>query len=390
MRSSRARLITLVSVTLATAVSQSFGRFTYSLLFTDARDDFGVSNTVAGAMGSANLVAYLLGSLVVSVVVGRWGLATVSHVGLIGVVIGLGFLAWGPGVGVFAAALVLTGFAAAGVWVTAPAIATGLVEDDRRGRAMGIVGTGVGIGIVAASLLDTAVGGDDFRAVYVIEFAIGVAVVVAVLASLPRRASTSAVRLSGLGELRRVPNWGRLLLEYALFAFAMAMVMTFTVGYLEDDARLDRGVANGAFLLIGIGTLAGGPLFGPLTDRIGRLRSQASGLALMTVSTLLITTGQPGIALVAAFAFGISFTGGPVTVGARVSDHLDGDAFGAAYGVVTIAFGAGLAAGPQIGGVLADLTDSARPALWASAAISACALAITLSEGRETSASRPC
>jgi len=390
VRSSRARLITLVSVTLATAVSQSFGRFTYSLLFTDARDDFGVSNTVAGAMGSANLVAYLLGSLVVSVVVGRWGLATVSHVGLIGVVIGLGFLAWGPGVGVFAAALVLTGFAAAGVWVTAPAIATGLVEDDRRGRAMGIVGTGVGIGIVAASLLDTAVGGDDFRAVYVIEFAIGVAVVVAVLASLPRRASTSAVRLSGLGELRRVPNWGRLLLEYALFAFAMAMVMTFTVGYLEDDARLDRGVANGAFLLIGIGTLAGGPLFGPLTDRIGRLRSQASGLALMTVSTLLITTGQPGIALVAAFAFGISFTGGPVTVGARVSDHLDGDAFGAAYGVVTIAFGAGLAAGPQIGGVLADLTDSARPALWASAAISACALAITLSEGRETSASRPC
>ncbi len=380
MRSSRARLITLAAVTLATAVSQSFGRFTYSLLFTDVRDDLGVSNTVAGAIGSANLVAYLLGSLVVSVVVGRWGLATVSHVGLVGVVVGLGFLAWGPGVAVVATALVLTGFAAAGVWVTAPAIATGLVDEARRGAAMGIVGTGVGIGIVAASLLDTSIGGDDFRAVYVVEFAIGIGVAVAVLASLPRRAPTTTVRLSGLGELRRVPNWGRLLVEYALFAFAMAMVMTFTVGYLEDDAGLDRAIANGAFLLIGIGTLAGGPVFGPLTDRMGRLRSQAAGLALMTVSTLLITTGQPVIALVAAFAFGISFTGGPVTIGARVSDHLDGDAFGAAYGVVTIAFGAGLAAGPQFGGVLADLTDSARPALWASAVISAAALAITLSE----------
>jgi len=380
VRSSRARLITLAAVTLATAVSQSFGRFTYSLLFTDVRDDLGVSNTVAGAIGSANLVAYLLGSLVVSVVVGRWGLATVSHVGLVGVVVGLGFLAWGPGVAVVATALVLTGFAAAGVWVTAPAIATGLVDVARRGAAMGIVGTGVGIGIVAASLLDTSIGGDDFRAVYVVEFAIGIGVAVAVLASLPRRAPTTTVRLSGLGELRRVPNWGRLLVEYALFAFAMAMVMTFTVGYLEDDAGLDRAIANGAFLLIGIGTLAGGPVFGPLTDRMGRLRSQAAGLALMTVSTLLITTGQPVIALVAAFAFGISFTGGPVTIGARVSDHLDGDAFGAAYGVVTIAFGAGLAAGPQFGGVLADLTDSARPALWASAVISAAALAITLSE----------
>jgi len=380
VRSSRARLITLAAVTLATAVSQSFGRFTYSLLFTDVRDDLGVSNTVAGAIGSANLVAYLLGSLVVSVVVGRWGFATVSHVGLVGVVVGLGFLAWGPGVAVVATALVLTGFAAAGVWVTAPAIATGLVDEARPGAAMGIVGTGVGIGIVAASLLDTSIGGDDFRAVYVVELAIGIGVAVAVLASLPRRAPTTTVRLSGLGELRRVPNWGRLLVEYALFAFAMAMVMTFTVGYLEDDAGLDRAIANGAFLLIGIGTLAGGPVFGPLTDRMGRLRSQAAGLALMTVSTLLITTGQPVIALVAAFAFGISFTGGPVTIGARVSDHLDGDAFGAAYGVVTIAFGAGLAAGPQFGGVLADLTDSARPALWASAVISAAALAITLSE----------
>ena len=135
MRSSRARLITLAAVTLATAVSQSFGRFTYSLLFTDVRDDLGVSNTVAGAIGSANLVAYLLGSLVVSVVVGRWGLATVSHVGLVGVVVGLGFLAWGPGVAVVATALVLTGFAAAGVWVTAPAIATGLVGEARPGGA---------------------------------------------------------------------------------------------------------------------------------------------------------------------------------------------------------------------------------------------------------------
>jgi predicted MFS family arabinose efflux permease len=367
-------------VTLATAVSQSFGRFTYSLLFTDVRDDLGMSNTTAGALGSANLLAYLAGSVLVSIVVGRWGLAIVSQIGLVGVVAGLALLAWGPTIAVVAGALVLTGFAAAGVWVTAPAIATGLVGADRRGAAMGLIGMGVGVGIVGASLLDTLLGGDDFRVVYLAELGIGVLVIGALVLSLPRRAPATRVRLNGVAEIRRIPNWRRLLVEYALFAFAMAMVMTFTVGYLEDDAHLSRTVASTSFLLIGIGTLVGGPLFGPLADRVGRLTSQVYSLALMVASTLVVTIGAAVPALIGAFAFGVAFTGGPVTIGARVSDHLEGDAFGAAYGVATIAFGAGLAAGPQFGGILADLADSARPTLWASAAIAAAALAVTLSE----------
>ena len=376
----RARLYALASITVATAVSQSFGRFTYSLLFTDIRDDLEISDTVTGAIGSANLLAYLVGSLVVSMVLGRWGLAVVAQVGLVGVTAGLGLLAWGPRVSVVALGLALTGFAAAGVWVTAPALATGLVEPGQRGRAMGVVGTGVGLGVVAASLLDIAVGQNSFRAVYAFEFVIAIASTLAVLSTLKRRAPTARTRLSGMAELRQVPRWGRLLTEYALFAFAMVLVMTFTVGFLEDDAGTSSSVANGAFLLIGVGTLVGGPLFGPLSDRVGRLPSQAAGLAAQALSTLVIATGNPAAALVAAFIFGLSFTAGPVTIGARISDHLEGDAFGAAFGMATIAFGAGLAAGPQFGGALADLTDSFRPALLVSAACAAIACAITMSE----------
>ena len=35
--------------------------------------------------------------------------------------------------------------------------------------------------------------------------------------------------------------------------------------------------------------------------------------------------------------------------------------FGAAYSTATLAFGAGLLVGPQLGGILADRTDSFRP-----------------------------
>ena len=373
--------LVLCGVVLGTAVSQAFGRFTYSLLFTDVRDDLGISNTAAGAMGSANLVAYLVGSLGVSLIVGRWGLGAVARAGLAGVTCGLGLLAWGPSTAVIAAALVLTGCAAAGVWVTTPAIATEILGVARRGIALGLVGTGVGIGVITASLLDLAVGGTDFRSVYVVEFAVGLVVLISLMSSMPRRGGTTGDRMSGFAALRMVPNWRRLLIEYLLLAWAMSTVMTFTVGFLEDDAHVGRTTANAAFLMIGVGIVLGGPVFGPLTDKFGPLRSQVAGLALMASSTLVIATGHPAAALCAASGFGMAFTGGPVTIGARIGDHLDGEAFGAAYGIATIAFGLGLAIGPQLGGILADASGSSRPALLVTALVSLTALVVTLSEG---------
>jgi predicted MFS family arabinose efflux permease len=375
-----ARILVLATVALATAVSQSFGRFTYSLLFTDVRDDLGISNTAAGTIGSANLVAYLTGSLAVSMVVGRLGQAAVTRIGIAGVTAGLGLLAWGPGTGVVAAALFLTGFAAAGVWLTVPSIATDLLGPQRRGAAMGVVGAGVGLGIVAASLLDTTLGDGSFRTVYGVEALCGVTVTVLVVTTMRSPAPVIGQRLNGLRELRRVPRWGRLLTEYGLFAFAMALVMTFTVALLEEDAGLGSATSAAAYSLLGVGILLGGPIFGPMTDRLGRLETQSVALVTMAVSTLVITTGHQGASLVGAFAFGISFTGGPVTIGTRITDHLSGDAFSAGYGIATIAFGAGLAAGPQVGGLLADLTGAFRPALWTSAACATAALVLTLGE----------
>ena len=43
----------VILVALGAAVAQAFGRFTYSVLLPAVRDDLGVSNTVAGLLGTA-------------------------------------------------------------------------------------------------------------------------------------------------------------------------------------------------------------------------------------------------------------------------------------------------------------------------------------------------
>ena len=158
------RFLTLFALAVATAVSQSFGRFTYSILYTEIRDDFELSNTAAGGIGSLNLVGYLLGSLVVAFGVGRLGLARTAKYGLAGVLVGLTLLSWAPKSVVVILALFVTGVTAAGVWVAAPGLATAVLGPNRRGVAAGWVTTGVGAGFILACIFDVAMG--SWRSVY--------------------------------------------------------------------------------------------------------------------------------------------------------------------------------------------------------------------------------
>ena len=359
----------LVVAAASVGVSQSFGRFTFSVLFGDVRDGLRLSNTVAGSLGSANLAAYLTGTFVVSLVVGKVGLARVARIGVCGVTVGLGLLAWSPSFVVVLAGLVLTGLFAAGVWVTVPGLVTAVVPAERRGTAIGIVSGGIGVGIVLASTLNTLVGGQaEWRNVYRVEAALAALLVLIGLRWLPGRVDGPA-GAKGFAALAPVPGWQRLLVSYGLYGFGMALMITFMVTTLKEDAGYSPGAAALAFSLFGAGTVAGGPLFGPLADRVGRNEALATAFAVMAITALVIQSGARPWATIAAGCFGAAFTGVPTVVAARVSDAVRAESFGAAYGVATLAFGAGLMAAPQVGGLIGDLTGSFRSVYVLSAAV---------------------
>ena len=166
------KLASITSLVAATAVSQAFGRFTYSVLYIEIRDDFYLSNTLAGSIGSLNLVGYLLGSLLVAYTIGNLGLVRTARHGLLGVIVGLLLLTWAPNMAVITFALFLTGLAAAGVWVTAPALATKILGVEKQGLAVGWVTAGVGLGFFFACVFDAAL--QAWRSVYQIEALLGI------------------------------------------------------------------------------------------------------------------------------------------------------------------------------------------------------------------------
>ncbi|MCS5674093.1 MAG: MFS transporter [Actinomycetota bacterium] len=375
------RIVALIALAATTAVSQSFGRFTYSVLYTDIRDDFGLSNTAAGGIGSLNLVGYLLGSLIVAFGVGRLGLIRTAKYGLAGVTVGLALLTWAPTAAVVVFALFITGLTASGVWVAAPALAANVLGSDRQGLAVGWISAGVGAGFVLSCIFDVVMS--DWRSVYGTETLLGIACLVLFSLIFKDSSPSSSAQSPSPKTLQQVPGWLNLCATYGFFAIGGSLAMTFTVALLEEDAGYEAHSASLIYSLIGVGMLIGGFSMGWLIDQVGRNSTQLLSLAVMATSCVMIATGHKFGATVATMLFGVAFTGAVTSITAKVSHHLDAEAFGAAYAVVTIVFGAGLAIGPQLGGVIADSSGSFRPALLLAASCATLGLALTVADRRQ-------
>ncbi|MDB2416961.1 YbfB/YjiJ family MFS transporter, partial [Pseudomonadales bacterium] len=80
-------VVTLIA--LSATVGHAFGRFSFGVLLPAVRDDLGISNTLAGFIGGTNVGFYLIGTLLVSWMAGRYRLLGIMRLGLVLAVLGL-------------------------------------------------------------------------------------------------------------------------------------------------------------------------------------------------------------------------------------------------------------------------------------------------------------
>lgn len=351
-------------VALGATVAQAFGRFTYGVLLPAVRDDLGLSNTVAGLFGTANVAAYLTGTLLIVRATARVRLLTLLRFGLGLSLSGLALAGFAPNATVLAGALVLMGLGGACIWIPSPAVAAGAVPDHRRGLAVGMIGAGIGTGIVfAGRLADTLrqrSGDGAWHDVYLVEAGIGLVVAVAILVLLrPEVTEPAPARTtSGLAVLRTMSGWVPLTLAYAAFGFSYLLAITYLTARLEDDAGYSEGRAAAIFALVGVATITGGIVLGAIADRIGPRRTLIGGFTLFSVGAATILSGQPVAVGAGAGAIGMMFGGLPSVIAGYIVRMSDQVTYGPRYAVATLAFGVAQVSSPQVGGLLADLTGS--------------------------------
>lgn len=369
-------MLGLALVMAGACVAQSFGRFTYGVILPAVRDDLLGSNRTAGLLGTVNVAAYLAGALVVATVSSRLSMVQLVRIGMCLSTGGLLVASFAGSVGVLGVGLAAMGLGGAAIWIPSPRLAAALLTPRRRGLGAGLVGMGIGIGIVFAGQLSDALrqrqGDEAWRDVYRIEAAIAVAVLVATVVlfrhqALPSRAPGG--RGGGLGALRRIHGWLPLTLAYAAFGFMYLLVLAFLVARLEDDAGFTPDRASTMFTALGVSTIFGGVLLGPLSDGVGRRVVLVTGFVGFGLSTLAILTGAQPWVVLGAVGVGLAFGGLPTVIAAYVIDATDAATYGPAYSAATLAFGLAQVAAPQVGGLLADWQGSFTGVFLLSAAM---------------------
>jgi predicted MFS family arabinose efflux permease len=354
------------------AISSGFGRFSYGLLLPAMERTSLGSFGRAGWLGTVNLAAYLVGVAVINALGGRVPAIALVRGGLLGTAAGLGLLAVAPSYTLLVAAMALVGLASAGVWIPMTGIIAACVAPARRGVALGFTVAGSGLGVVAADLIATLVGGrfgpGSWRVVFGVEAALGVVVLAAVVVAIPSRPSEVVATPTLARAFRHLADRRAVLVTYGAFGLGYVIYTTYLVASLERAGGLAPRVAGGAFALLGATSVVGGVALGHLSDRFGRRGTLFASQVCLVGCSLALPTSSLWVALASAGAFGVLMSGVGATVVAHLADSMEPRQVPAVFGILTVAFGTAQCVGPLLGGFLIDRTGGFRAAFVTAAA----------------------
>ena len=253
---------------------------------------------------------------------------------------------------------------------------------QRRGMAIAFPGAGSGageaLGPLGVGLILVALLNDDWRFYVLVSAAPAVVLAVALywmLSGAPpiaRPKSTEPVRLRDFFTLLRYPVYRTL--AYANFSrsFAHFGLLVFLPLYLANDLGMDsRGVGFHIALLTLLGVPVG-PLFGYLSDRIGRRIPLVVAMGAIAVGMAAMGIAGSGVPLMIAIAFtGVFLWTVQDVTNAAAMDSAPPNAQGTVVGFMfATSFLAGLIA-PVLAGVLVSVTGDRASVFFLSAAVMA-------------------
>ncbi|MDQ6692636.1 MAG: MFS transporter, partial [Candidatus Dormibacteraeota bacterium] len=256
--------------------------------------------------------------------------------------------------------------------------AVGSWFDRRRGLAIGVAVSGIGVGTLAgAPLAAGLIASYGWRRTYVI-FAVVSLLTLALCGALASRPARPRAVAFSLGAAIRTREFKIIYLSILLQGFGLFTFFVHIVPYAESHGS-SRFAAAALLGVVGVFSTLGRLVFGPISDRFGRIRTFQAAIAVMALS-YLIWLSEPaywGLALFAAI-MGAAY-GGWVAISPGVVAELFGtEGLGGTTGALYTGAGIGALFGPPLAGLLVDATGSYRAGIAAAMVLEVASLAVIL------------
>ena len=365
-----ARLILILS--LAPTAGLGIGRFAYSLVLPDMREQLAWSYSAAGFMNTVNAAGYLIGAMLAARLIRRYGLVASVRWGTLACVVSLALCAISGNFVVLSFARLLAGFGAAAGFVGGGALAA-MIAQTRPERANFLLslfyaGPGSGIllsGLVAPFVLQWFGPGSWWIVWWAMTLLAAIMTIPLWLASFP---SDVMARQEAPAKFAIAPV-AIYLGGYFLFGAGYIAYMTFMIAYVRDAGG--SALAQSAFWsLIGLSAFVT-----PWVWR-GVLGLNRGGLATTIIlgvnaigAGLPIFGHSPLLLAVSALVFGVAFFAVVGSTTAFVRFNYPPSSWPTAIAALTISFGIGQTIGPIVVGAITDAVGSLSFALNISAAM---------------------
>ena len=351
-----------------------FGRFALGMLLPAMGSSLNLSYSQMGLISTSNFVGYLLAVLVCGYLSARIGSRLLIFLALLLVAVSMLLVSRADSFMTVAFFYTLTGMGSGASNVPMMSLVASWFSTRQRGRAAGFIVIGSGFAILLSGRLIPYLNQlremDGWRISWLV---LGIIVlVISVICFLVIRDSPQELGLKPVGA-RKDPEQGdlphldertlsvtrkdiyHLGMIYFVFGYTYVIYATFIVTTLVQERGFSETVAGNFWSWVGFLSLFSGPVFGTLSDRLGRKVGLIMVFSIQMLAYLLVALTLPGMFLYLSIGcYGIVAWSIPSIMAALVGDYVGPQKTARVFGFITFIFALGQIAGPAVAGFLAE------------------------------------
>lgn len=372
------------------------GRFSLGMLLPSMGISLNLTYSQMGLISTANFIGYMISVVLAGVIARGIGARWTISIGLVLVGGSMALISRAMGFLEVTALYAATGIGSGLANVPMMGLVSHWFHKSNRGRAAGMMLSGNGVAIVFTGMLipwiNASMGAEGWRTGWLTIGVISIFIAVAAAFFLrnepgekglaPMGETNASITSTGPEPEKNIASYKWTMVHlgciYALFGATYVVYATFIVTAMVNERGFGENTAGAFWAVVGGLSILSGPLFGFLSDRLGRKTGMMVVYALFTISYVLAAADLPNPFLYASIGlFGLAVWSIPTIMSAAVGDYTGPARAVKAFGFITLFFGAGQVAGPAAAGFMADVTGSFSMAFWLCAALTTSAVVMT-------------
>jgi MFS family permease len=360
--------------TLCVFAGLGFGRFALGMLLPSMGVSLQLTYSQMGLISTANFVGYLLAVLFCGYLSSLLGSRLLIFLALLLVAVSMLLVSRANSFMTVALFYTLTGMGSGASNVPVMALVTSWFGSRHRGKAAGFIVIGSGFAILLSGklipFLNQLRESDGWRISWLV---LGIIVLfISVICFLVIRDSPRELGLKPYTGKKSSHQGGNAYFDdgqpsvtrkeiyhlgaiYFLFGYTYVIYATFIVTTLVQERGFSEAVAGNFWSWVGFLSLFSGPVFGTLSDRLGRKTGLIMVFSIQLCAYLLVALSLPGIFLYLSIGcYGIVAWAIPSIMAALVGDYVGPQKAARVFGFITFIFALGQIAGPAVAGFLAE------------------------------------